>query len=162
MRKISTKVFMLLAAAALLTAPALSPAAGDKKPVIVKKTDKCQVCGMFVAKYKEWTTEIIFQDGSYVAFDGPKDMMKYYFSPGKFNPSRKQADIQALFVTEYYSAALMDARKMFYVLGSDVLGPMGAELIPVETEAKAKEFMKDHKGKKVLRFGEITREDIPE
>jgi nitrous oxide reductase accessory protein NosL len=32
----------------------------------------------------------------------------------------------------------------YYVLGSDIYGPMGRELIPFEKEADAKEFIKDH------------------
>ncbi|MBA4372689.1 MAG: nitrous oxide reductase accessory protein NosL [Thermodesulfovibrio sp.] len=130
----------------------------DKKPVEVKKTDKCQVCGMFVAKYKEWVAQIIFADGTYAVFDGPKDMLRFYFNPQKYNPAKKQSDIQMLYVTEYYSTKLMDARKLFYVSGSNVTGPMGAELVPLESEQKAKEFLKDHNGKKVLKFSEITVE----
>jgi nitrous oxide reductase accessory protein NosL len=87
-------------------------------------------------------------------------MLKYYFNPQKYNPSRKQADIRELYVTEYYSTRLMDAKKLFYVAGSNVTGPMGAELVPVETEQKAKEFLKDHSGRKVLKFSEINAEAL--
>ena len=45
-----------------------------------------------------------------------------------------------------------------YVLGSDVLGPMGHELVPHEDEAEAKEFMADHKGRRIFRFAEVTPE----
>ncbi|MGC2062969.1 MAG: nitrous oxide reductase accessory protein NosL [Thermodesulfovibrionales bacterium] len=143
--------------AGILLTASLSFAA-EGKPVEVKKTDKCQVCGMFVAKYKEWIAQIIFTDGTYAVFDGPKDMFRYYFNPQKYNPSKKQADIQTIYATEYYSTKSMDARKMFYVAGSEVTGPMGAELVPLESEQKAKEFMKDHNGKKILKFSEITPE----
>jgi nitrous oxide reductase accessory protein NosL len=132
--------------------------AAERKPVEVKKTDKCQVCGMFVAKYKEWIAQVIFTDGTYAVFDGPKDMFRYYVNPSKYNPSKKQSDIQTLYVTEYYSTKLMDAREVFYVSGSDVTGPMGAELVPLGSEQKAKEFMKDHNGKKILKFSDITAE----
>jgi nitrous oxide reductase accessory protein NosL len=150
---------IVLCAVLCLSVPALSVGL-EKKYVEVKKDDKCRVCGMFVAKYREWIAEIIFSDGTYAVFDGPKDMLKYYFNPGKYSPSRKQADIQSLYVTEYYSTRMMDARNMFYVEGSDVNGPMGAELVPVETENRAREFMKDHKGKKIIKFSEIRKEDI--
>jgi copper chaperone NosL len=46
--------------------------------------------------------------------------------------------------------------KAFYVLGSDAYGPMGRELIPFEKETEAREFLKDHKGKNILRFRDIT------
>lgn len=147
-------IFSLCITTVFLTA-ALSIAA-DAKPIEIKKTDKCQVCGMFVSGYKEWIAQIIFTDGTYAVFDGPKDMFRFYLSPQKYNPSKKQSDIQTLFVTEYYSAKLMDARKLSYVSGSKVTGPMGAELIPLETEQKAREFLKDHNGKTILKFSEIN------
>jgi nitrous oxide reductase accessory protein NosL len=150
--------------AALFIAAMLLMASGsfaaERGPVEVNKADKCQVCGMFVAKYKEWIAQVIFTDGSYAVFDGPKDLFRYYLNPRKYTPSKKQSDIQALYVTEYYSAKLLDARKMFYVAGSNVTGPMGSELVPLESEQKAKEFMKDHAGKKILKFSEITAEAL--
>ena len=115
---------------------------------------------MLVAGYPNWISQIIFKDGTYALFDGPKDMFKYYFNITKYNPSKKQADVDALYVTEYYSAKLMDAKKLLFVKGSDVDGPMGFELVPVDTTEKAKEFMRDHHGKKILEFGGVKKEDL--
>jgi nitrous oxide reductase accessory protein NosL len=134
--------------------------AADVKPVEVKKEDKCPVCGMFVAKYKTWIAQVIFSDGSYAAFDGPKDMLKYHLNLNKYAHSRKPSDIAAVYVTEYYSAKLMDAKKMLYVIGSDVNGPMGDELVPIASEEKAKEFLRDHKGNSILKFSEITHDHL--
>jgi len=134
--------------------------ASEKKPIEIKKTDKCQVCGMFVAKYPAWIAGVVFKDGSYAAFDGPKDMFKFYFSVPKYLPSKTAADIEAIYVTEYYSAKLMDARGAIYVAGSDILGPMGPELIPLESMEKAKDFIKDHRGEKALTFKEVTSKDL--
>ncbi len=141
---------------------ALSPLslAAEKKPVEVRKNDKCQVCGMLVAGFPTWISQVVFNDGTYALFDGPKDMFRYYFNIGKYNPAKKIADIGAIYVTEYYSTKYMDARKAFFVQGSNVDGPMGVELVPIESLGKAKEFMKDHKGKKILRFDEVKREDL--
>ena len=50
----------------------------------------------------------------------------------------------------------MDARTAWFVVGSDVLGPMGHELVPFAREAEAREFLRDHRGKQVLRFAEVT------
>ena len=134
--------------------------ATDKKPVAAKKSDKCPVCGMFVSGYKNWMAEIIFTDGAYAVFDGPKDMFRYYLDLKKYNPSKTASDISTIYITEYYSTELTDARKVFFVLGSNVNGPMGAELVPLASETAAKEFLKDHKGKKVLKFNEVTGENL--
>jgi nitrous oxide reductase accessory protein NosL len=120
--------------------------------------DKCPVCGMFVAKYPDFAAEIVFKDGSYAVFDGVKDLFKYYLDLARYNPSKKPSDIRSIFVTDYYAVQPTDAFSAFFVVGSDVYGPMGRELIPFVTENDAQEFMKDHAGKQVLRFGEVSAE----
>ena len=63
-------------------------------------------------------------------------------------------------VQDYYSMTFVDARQAYYVIWSDLYGPMGHEPIPFEKEADAKEFLKEHKGKKILRFKDITQKII--
>jgi nitrous oxide reductase accessory protein NosL len=133
---------------------------GDRKPIKPAPRDKCPVCGMFVAKYPDWVAEILFKDGTYAVFDGVKDMFKYYFQMEKYHPAKKRSDIDSIYVTDYYRLVFVDGYGAVYVLGSDVYGPMGKELIPLEKEADAKEFLKDHRGKSFLRFREITTEVI--
>ena len=128
----------------------------DPAPVTPPKKAKCPVCGMFVYKYPDWVGEVFFQDGSVAFFDGAKDLFKYYFNLKKYNPNKTQKDIAVIYVTEYYDLKLMDARKAFFVIGSDVYGPMGRELIPFLTKEDAEEFKRDHKGTRILVFQEIT------
>jgi len=129
--------------------------AAQKEPVKPSPGDKCPVCGMFVAKHPDWVGEIIFGDGSVVFFDGAKDLFKYYLNLKEYNPNRTTADVVAVYVTEYYNLRMIDGYTAFFVIGSDVYGPMGRELIPFETVDEAKEFMKDHKGERILRFKNI-------
>ena len=119
---------------------------GERKPVKPSPKDKCPVCGMFVAKYPDFLAQIIFKDGSALFFDGAKDMFKCYLNLKKYHPSKKQSDIDSIYVNDYYGLTFIDGFKAFYVIGSDIYGPMGRELIPFEKEADAREFMKDHKG----------------
>jgi len=154
-------VFSLTLTLTLTLLFALSSAvAVEIKPVKPLPKDKCPVCGMFVAKYPDFLAEFIFSDGSYAVFDGVKDMFKDYFNLKKYHPSKGNSDIRALFVTDYYTLTLINGYEAFYVLGSDVYGPMGKELIPFEKEADAREFLKDHKGKAILRFKDVTPEII--
>ena len=142
-------VIMLCLIAATVTAE-------QRKPVKPLPKDKCPVCGMFVAEYPAFYAEIVFKDGFRAHFDGPKDMFRYYFEPEKYTPGRETADIAEVYVTDYYSLEAIDARRAFFISGSDVLGPMGGELIPVSLESQARTFLEDHKGKALLKFGEIT------
>jgi copper chaperone NosL len=129
---------------------------GELQPLKPADQDKCPVCGMFVAKYPDFLGHIVFGDGTAAWFDGVKDMMKYYFDLPKYNPGKKQDDIKAVWVADYYSLKPLDGLKAFYVVGSDVFGPMGRELIPFGEEAAAKEFLADHKGQAILTFSQIT------
>ncbi len=86
--------------------------------------------------------------------------MKYYLNMKKYEKGRDPSDIEAIHVTDYYSLSFVDGQAAFYVLGSDVYGPMGKEFIPFGKEAEARQFMNDHQGKAILKFIEITREMI--
>ena len=111
---------------------------------------------MFVAKYPDFLASIGYPDGSWVYFDGAKDMFKYYFDVRKYHPSRNRADIQAVYVTDYYDLSTVNAREATYVIDSNIYGPMGRELIPFKSEDDAREFMQDHEGKSLLKFQEVT------
>jgi copper chaperone NosL len=134
--------------------------AAEAKPATPTAADKCPVCGMFVAKYPDFLAEIVFKDGTHAFFDGAKDMMKYYFNLPKYHAAKNTADIAAIFVTDYYSLTPTDGLTAYYVMGSDVYGPMGKELIPFKGEPEAKEFMKDHAGKYLYTFKDITPDRI--
>jgi nitrous oxide reductase accessory protein NosL len=103
---------------------------------------------------------VIFQDGSYAVFDGAKDLFKYYLNLKKYAPAKRVEDIASIYVTDYYSLELTDGPQAWYVVGSDVYGPMGKELIPFVKESDARGFMKDHKGKSLLRFKDVSVELI--
>ena len=118
--------------------------------------DKCPVCGMFVAKYPDWVAQIRFTCQTRVYFDGAKDFFKYYFNIGKYYPGKSATSISAMYVTDYYTVTFIDAAKAFFVIGSDVYGPMGKELIPLSSASSAKEFLKDHHGKAIVRFEAVT------
>ena len=119
----------------------------------ISKDEKCPVCGMFVYKYPKWTTQILYKDKHY-SFDGVKDLLKHYF----FDENKES--VLKILVRDYYSQKIIEARKSYFVLGSDVYGPMGDELIAFEKLQDAKVFSLDHKGKEILKFEDITQEKV--
>ena len=130
------------------------------KPKEPGKKDKCPVCGMFIYKYPDWVGEIIFKDGKTVFFDGAKDLFKYFFNMKKYETVKTQKDISAIYVTEYYDMKMIDAESAFFVIGSDVFGPMGKELIPFKTREDAEQFKKDHGGTGILTFEQVKPDVI--
>ncbi len=155
---------LLLAAAAVALCPcgpvALASGSEEAAPKLhlppPKESDRCPVCGMFVARYREWLATIVFRDGDVVHFDGSKDAFKFWLNMKKYDPhGHTQKDVKDFGVTAYYSTEMIDARKALYVIGSDVLGPMGHELVPHPDMYDAETFMKDHHGKAIVRFHDI-------
>lgn len=145
---------LLLAGAALASAaPAWPKPVGLPAP---GPRDTCPVCGMFVAPYPYWVATVQWRDGKLVHFDGAKDFFKYLLDLPRWQPGRQRADIVRMGVTAYYATERIDATGAWYVIGSDVLGPMGHELVPHDSEEDAREFVNDHKGRRVLRFADVT------
>lgn len=141
---------------ATLASQASSPSKPPAKPQGLSPRGSCAVCGMQVANFPAWAAAVLYKDGTQAWFDGPKDLFAYLLDPGRYAPRRKAAEITSIQVKDYYGLKHVDARTARYVLGSDVLGPMGKELVPFATEASAREFSSDHHGKQVLTFQDIT------
>jgi nitrous oxide reductase accessory protein NosL len=114
---------------------------------------------MFVHKYPNWVATVVFEDGSQVFFDGPKDFFRYLLDPEKYKAP--DSAISQVFVTDYYRVRFIDAKTAHFVAGSDVMGPMGPELIPLEKREDAETFVRDHAGVEVLEFDGVTPAKIP-
>lgn len=119
----------------------------------IQPKERCPVCGMFVSKYRPWLAQLRYDDGKTYMFDGVKDMLAYYFEPDKYGGQEGTAEV---YVTDYYTQRWIDGRQAYYVVGSDTLGPMGHEFIPLDSQKAAVSFKQDHKGKTVFRFEEIS------
>jgi copper chaperone NosL len=155
----------LLPRLTLLVSLAWSLAAGTQPTPTAKAPipkGSCAVCGMHVPNFPDWAAVVSYKDGAQAWFDGPKDLFTYILDLKRYAPKRGAADITAIQVKDYYGRKHLDARKAFYVLGSEVLGPMGKELVPFATEAAAKDFLKDHHGQKILTFQAISTGTLKE
>lgn len=117
----------------------------------IHKDDKCPVCGMFVYNFPKWAAQLSYHD-TYYSFDGVKDLMKYYL--------KHKDGLEKILVRDYYTQKIIDGSEAYYVIGSDVYGPMGNELIPFSDEKSAKTFYMDHKGKDVLKLKDISAEIV--
>lgn len=147
---ITLGVLMLLSGGASAAPPDKLPKPGDR--------DLCPVCGMLVAKYPNWTAIVVYRDGHAHFFDGAKDLFKYLGNLPRYAPGHKAADIAGIWITEFYGLTRVDARQAFYVIGSDTLGPMGHEFVPLANRTDAEDFLKDHKGKRIVSFAQATPE----
>ena len=152
------KVLLATVALSLMLVPIGASAAAPPGYFKPGRDEKCPVCGMFVYKYPDWATGILFADGRREVFDGAKDLFRYYFDMRRFGGKKGPEDVAVVFVTDYYSLEPIDGRAAFYVIGSDVFGPMGKELVPFASRVGAEEFLRDHGGRRIIVFDEVERE----
>ncbi|MCS6968890.1 MAG: nitrous oxide reductase accessory protein NosL [Cytophagales bacterium] len=138
-------VVYYLAAAVLL----IFSAACSENP---SENTRCAQCGMPSEKYPQWRGKIV-----------TASQVKYFCSPKcLFIHSHAHAPALAdsIWLTDYYQQHWIDARKAYYVMGSDIIGPMGPDFVPLSTLQEAQDFMKEHQGKQIFTFTEITPETI--
>ncbi len=121
--------------------------------IAVPERARCPVCGMFVKPYPRWVARVRLAGGEQLYFDGAKDMFKFLLQPKRWG--HPGAEVEAIQVTGYYDLRPLDGRSARYVIGSDVLGPMGHELVPLPDAERAATFMRDHGGRRNLTFDQI-------
>lgn len=115
---------------------------------------------MYPARFPTWATQIIFKDGSAHFFDSPVDLFMFLDEPGRFDQSHSADDVEALYVADHLRATWLDAKTAFFVIGSDIRGPMRGPDIPAfasDTEATA--FV-SKQGGRMLRFDAIDSSTV--
>jgi nitrous oxide reductase accessory protein NosL len=85
-------------------------------------------------------------------------MFEFYHRPGRWFDIgvKSEDDFKDIIVTDYQTMKLVDAKKAFYIYGSRVTSIAGDDLVAIENENDAKEFAKNHNGKRVLRFDQVS------
>lgn len=120
--------------------------------------DRCAVCGMFPSKHPKWCAGFIFRDGSRCFHCCPKCMLHNLHHVSKYQPGQKRENIASVWVTEYYSTKQVNAKDVLFVVGTDLKGPMGLDLIPVKGEEAANNLMRDYHGNKILPLNQVSDE----
>lgn len=116
---------------------------------------RCAKCGMLVEDHPRWVAGAVTASGGEERFCCPRCMLAWHLSPrGKGS--------RDLWVTEYYAQQPTPVADVFFVMGSDVVGPMGKALVPIAGREAAERFRQDHRGSRLLQAGEITSERLRE
>ncbi len=149
----------MLAFSASLPLPTHVYSSAVKIPKPSKK-DRCPVCGMFVHKYPKWAAGFVFKSGSAYFHCCPKCMLHNLNSVSKYQPGEKRENLSLIWVTEYYTTKKMDAGDVLFVAGTDLVGPMGLDLIPVRGKEAAENLLKDYHGEMILSLDKITPDVI--
>jgi len=118
----------------------------------------CPTCNMKVGASTLGPAALVLADGKVIGFDGTGDLFRYVLEPQKHRLDT--TSIKNVFVTEYGTQTFIDAKKAFYVTGSDVTGHMGPDVVAFSKKGDAEKFMADHNGVKVVTYSEVTLDDL--
>lgn len=113
-----------------------------------KRDARCMHCGMKIDMSSSWRTELVTKDGTALAFDTPRCALEEWKGSGK-------AAGKVLMVQEYYDRTWRDASTVRFLVGGDVSGPMGPDLVPVEPK-NATKFIQDHGADRAFTLEEVT------
>lgn len=161
-RDFITRIFAGLATAGLgwtgvMATPAAASSSRFPKP---GKKDRCPVCGMFAYKYPKWIAGFVFKSGQTYFHCCPKCMLHNLNHIAKYQPGETRENLELIWVTEYYTTRKMVAQDVLFVVGTDLVGPMGLDLIPVKGMEAANNLKQDYDGDLILTIDKITPEII--
>jgi nitrous oxide reductase accessory protein NosL len=178
----------VLASAGAVAATALAgcgqftgtPTSGAPEPVTLTTDDSCDVCGMVIPNHPGPSTEIFYRDqrpsghDNPARFDSTWEAFQYHFE------RRDQGwTASAFYVTDYSAVdydistaggdrlisthpeadAFVDAEAVTFVVGSEVKGAMGRDLIAFSDADDASAF-RDEYGGSLATFDDVTPETV--
>ncbi|MDQ7781865.1 MAG: nitrous oxide reductase accessory protein NosL [Desulfomonilaceae bacterium] len=136
----------------------------------------CPVCGMTVGgpegegvtiTYRKGrvvgfggVAATVFRDGKVVGFDGARCLFVYNSIPSRFEVD--VADMTHQYVTDFVTKKMIEVERAFLVLGSDVKGRMGYEMIPFTNKGDAEKFASEHNGKWIVQLQSVVQRTQPE
>lgn len=141
-------------AAALAPAKRGLDAQGQMRP---SEGDRCPVCAMDVTRHPKFASAIQLEDGSTYYFCGTGCLIKSWLHPEIFL-ARTKGELKRAVTREYFGGKTVDALAAHWVAGSDVVGPMGPALVPLEREADIETFKQRHGGKTTFKLSSLTDE----
>lgn len=159
--QVKNLLYVVVAVAALVSAPVISTAAQTVDLPDGSKLDlsaSCPVCGMKIEGSTLGPAAVVFKDGKVVGFDSAGDMFRYVLAPVKYSVSTE--NIKNTFVTDHGTKKFVDAKQAFFVVGSDVMGSMGLDVVAFSKKDDAEKFSSEHKGKRVASYAEVTAADV--
>jgi copper chaperone NosL len=114
---------------------------------------RCAYCGMKIDPASPWRADLVLADGTAKHFDTPRCALTAWRT-GRF-------EARTIRVQDYYDRTWRDGSEMRFVLGSDVMGPMGPDLVPVDP-SRANKFALDHTAARPLPLSAVTAELLSE
>ncbi len=121
------------------------------------KETKGQIRHLKVYKDPSWVSKINFSNEKSAFFSSPKSMFEFYFTKDKWKPFNVNVvdDFEDIIVTDFKTLKAINAKKAYYVYGSNKISPAGDDLAAFRSLNDAKLFMENNNGKRIFRFSQV-------
>ena len=121
------------------------------------KETSCEIRKIKLYENPIWASKIDLKDGKNVFFCSPKSMFEFYYNEEKWQTFgiKDISDFQNILVTDYKTLKIIDARKAFFVYGSNKISPSGDDLVVFESKEDAVNYLQNNNGKRILSFIEV-------
>ncbi|MHB9285769.1 nitrous oxide reductase accessory protein NosL [Halobacteriales archaeon Cl-PHB] len=143
-------------------------------PVTLTAGDSCEVCGMVIPNHPGPDVEIFYADNQPSGHDNPAHFCSTW-EAFQYDFERQDWTRQAFYVTDYSAVdyeifqeggdllisshpeaeAFVAASEVTFVVGSEVLGAMGKDLIAFSERSDAEQFQTEYGGQ-LMGFDDVT------
>jgi len=126
-------------------------------PIIVDKKELGLIRNLKVYQYPQWIAKVTNSHYKNIYFSSPKSMFEFYYTFKKWPEFNIKSvdDMMSIQVTDYKTYNAIDARRAYYVYGSNVTSISGDDLVSFKNEYDAKEYAKNNNGKRIFRFSQV-------
>lgn len=123
--------------------------------------DRCPNCAMLPVRHPKFSCAIKLKNDKTFYFCGHGCLLRAWSDPQRFLNAPTES-LDKMVVRNYFTGEQFDGAAAFWVIGSDVVGPMGPTPIPLATQKEVDAFKKRHGGKRVFRVKELNEADWKE
>lgn len=135
----------------------ISSFAQDKYEMNFTKETSCEIRKIKLYTNPIWASKIDFKNSKSIFFCSPKSMFEFYFNEEKWHllGIKDITEFQDILVTDYKTTKIIDAKKAFFVYGSNKISPAGDDLVAFDSKQNAEFYSKNNNGKRILNFLEV-------
>lgn len=130
---------------------------GDGGAFNLSKSDRCPVCGMFPARRPKHAAAMVLRDGRTYYFCSNGCLLRAWHLSETHLGVAADA-VNQMRVRDYFSGLTVSAEAVWWVAGSDVIGPMGRAFVALDSPGAVKAFKERHGGSHVFKLEQVDQQ----
>ena len=111
------------------------------------------MCGMFPSRIPECAAAMKLKDGRTYYFCSNRCLLTAWHQPRSY--LGPEAVVSRMVVLDYFRGQPLDGSMVWWVAGSDVIGPMGPALVTLDSHEAVEAFVRRHGGKQRFKLDQM-------